>query len=103
MFFARVFVSIAFGSMLLLSAQAQHGVVLTPLDPAMVDDSWRSTNSPIAVIHFVNNTGRPVDIYWINANGDRVLYKAGLADGATYPQPTYLKHPWLVVASGNRR
>jgi len=41
-----------------------------------------------------------VDIYWIDFDGDRVLYREGLAAGATWTVSTFLTHPWLVVAAG---
>jgi hypothetical protein len=82
------------------AAPSQHGVTLSPLDPAMVDDSSRSISSGLAIIHFVNKSGGPVDIYWIDFSGRRVLYATSLAAGATFPPLTYLGHPWLVVRSG---
>ena len=84
------------------SAQTQSGIYLTPLDPALVEDSLRSANSTVAAtIRFVNQSGRAVDIYWINFQGERVLYKSVLPAEATFTQPTYLKHLWLVVQSGS--
>jgi len=80
---------------------AIHGATLRPLDPASVDDSGKSKNSNVgAIIDLVNRSGRPVDIYWIDFSGNRVLYSSGVADGATLRMPTYLTHPWLAVASG---
>lgn len=78
-----------------------HEVVLTPLDAATVDDALRSSNATTrASINFVNRSSSAVDIYWINYEGDRVLYHAGLAVGAAWKVGTFLTHPWLVVVSG---
>ena len=83
------------------SAQTRSGIYLTPLDPALADDSLRSANSTAAAtIQFVNQSGRAVDIYWINYQGERVAYKSVLSSGETFSQATYLKHIWLVVQSG---
>jgi TonB family protein len=83
------------------TAPSTAGAILTPLDPAAVDDTYVSTNSPTAaLIDFVNRSGRAVDIYWINYQGKRQLLTAGLAAGATFSEGTYLTHPWLVVVSG---
>ncbi len=77
------------------------GVNLTPLDPAMVDDRSRSLNHTTAVmIDFVNQSGRAVDIYWIDYQGNRRIFAKSIAAGATFAQGTFLTHPWLVVASG---
>ncbi len=47
-------------------------------------------------IAFQNESGVPVDIYWLDYEGDRVHY-ATLADGEGYVQPTWLTHPWVAV------
>ena len=66
----------------------------------MVDDAAHSGGSnTAAVIDFVNRSGRPVDIYWIDSGGRRVLYMKNLKAGATHHRNTYLTHPWLIVAS----
>ena len=78
-----------------------HGVVLTPLDAAMVDDALRSSNSATpALIDFVNQSSSAVDIYWINFQGERVLYATGHAVGATGQVHTFMTHPWLVILYG---
>jgi len=80
---------------------ARSGVILTPLDPATVDHTSRSGPSNMAAnIDFVNRSSSPVDIYWIDFNGNRSPLIAGLKLGATYREGTYLTHPWLIVASG---
>jgi len=82
------------------AAPAKPGVTLTPLDPVSVDDSLATVNGPGAAIDFINHSRRPVDIYWINYQGDRVLYRSGLAVGATWTITTGVNHLWLVVVSG---
>jgi serine/threonine-protein kinase len=83
------------------AAASSLGVNLTAMDPAMVDRTSRSlyTNTP-AMIEFVNQSSRAVDIYWISDGGSRVLFYPGLAAGGSFSQGTYLTHPFLVVASG---
>jgi hypothetical protein len=86
-----------------VSAQTSgaHGVTLKPLDAAMVDGVMRSSNGATrATIKFVNESGGAVDIYWINYDGQRVLYYAGVAANSTWVADTFLTHPWLVVVSG---
>ena len=83
------------------STAAHAGVILTPLDPAKVDDTSRSLNGNTpALIDFVNRSRSAVDIYWIDYGGDRRLITAGLAVGATRSEGTFLTHPFLVVVSG---
>jgi hypothetical protein len=75
--------------------------VLTPLDSVVVDTTLRSLNSDTeAIIRFVNVTDVPVDIYWIDFMGDRVLYLEALPPGGNLYQLTFLTHPWLAVVSG---
>jgi len=71
------------------------------LDPATADDDSRSSEySTAAPITFINRGSGPVDIYWIDYQGHRMLYRAGLAAGASWSTGTFLTHPWLVVATG---
>lgn len=77
------------------------GITLKALDPATVEGIARSTDHTTRVpINFINRSSSAVDIYWIDYDGNRVLYRASLAVGAGWQAGTYLTHPWLVVASG---
>ena len=79
---------------------AQAGVTLSPLDPQVVDQTAASvSSSQTATINFVNNAGVPVDLYWIDYSGNRVLY-ANILPGGSYLQATYMTHPWVLVESG---
>jgi hypothetical protein len=79
---------------------ASAGVILSPLDPATVDDTYASNSGAPALLDFVNRSGRAVDIYWIDYQGNRQLLSAGLPVGANWLERTFLTHPWLVVVSG---
>ncbi len=71
------------------------------LDPAAADDDSASiASSTPAPITFINRSSGPVDIYWIDYQGNRMLYRAGLTVGASWRTGTFLTHPWLVVAAG---
>jgi hypothetical protein len=84
-----------------LRAARAPGVMLTRIDPAIVDDVLQSYPVTVqAKIQFVNHSGSPVDIYWINFDGHRVLYAKNLAVNASWTAGTFLTHPWLIVASG---
>jgi TonB family protein len=85
------------------AAAPSAGAILTPLDPAKVDDTFASGSSSAstaALIEFVNRSSRAVDIYWIDSNGNRKRDYAGLAIGANWFERTFLTHAWLVVVSG---
>jgi len=72
------------------------------LDPATADDDSRSTEySTPAQITFINRSSGPVDVYWIDYQGHRMLKRAELAAGASWRTGTFLTHPWLVVAVGS--
>jgi hypothetical protein len=84
-----------------LQAARTPGVVLPRIDATTVDDSLQSYNSMVpARISFVNQSTSPVDIYWINYEGRRVLIQKQLPMNGTHTERTYLTHPFLVVASG---
>lgn len=53
-----------------------------------------------ATITFVNKSGQPVKVSWIDFNGGLQLYKT-LKNGESYVQDTYLDHPWLVTDAGD--
>jgi len=78
------------------------GIPLTLLDPAMIDRTARSLEHSTPVqINFINRSSSKVDIYWIDYEGNRRLYRPDLAVGATWTVGTYITHPWLVIASGS--
>jgi len=78
------------------------GLPLAMLDPVTVDDASRSLDHATrAPINFVNRSSAAVDIYWIDYDGNRVLFRPSLAAGASWRIGTFLTHPWLVVASGS--
>jgi hypothetical protein len=81
-----------------------NGAPVEAAGPALETDgqSLHSQNSRITTaITFVNKSGQPVRIYWLDFSGQRILYgKLGNEDGLT--QATYLTHPWLITdESGN--
>jgi hypothetical protein len=77
------------------------GAILTPLDAAAVDASRSSSATTLAQINFVNQSGSPVDIYWITYGGKRMLFSKGLPVGASWKVGTFVTHRWLVVVSGS--
>lgn len=48
-------------------------------------------------ITFVNSTADPVDVYWLNHDGDRELYHEGLAAGSSQEQETFVGDYWLAA------
>lgn len=53
----------------------------------------RASNN-ISLVLFVSRTHRPVDIYWLNYQGQRVKYTT-LNYGQTYFIDTFASHPWI--------
>jgi VHL beta domain len=45
---------------------------------------------------FVNRSDEPVKIYWLNFQGERVLYQY-LPPGGRHTQKTFMGHNWLVT------
>jgi len=77
----------------------------TPLRPQRVDANQEKSVKSLASeskaqIEFVNRSGQPVKVFWIDFDGRRKLYKA-LKRGESYDQQTYLNHPWEVTDAGD--
>jgi hypothetical protein len=49
-----------------------------------------------ATINFSNNTGRTINVVWIDYEGKRQTYKS-LKRGEVYEQQTFVGHPWLIT------
>lgn len=66
---------------------------LSPIKP----DELRSINADIPTkIIFVNGTGQPIRICWVDYQGNKQFY-ARLLPGQQYTQPTYVTHPWIAT------
>jgi uncharacterized protein YkwD len=66
---------------------------------ATLEGSIRSIESErVTSIRFQNLATFPVQIYWLDYEGKRVLYGT-LSPQQYYDQPTYVSHPWLVARS----
>jgi hypothetical protein len=64
--------------------------------------SARSVNSAQkAALEFQNRSGRPVDIFWLDYQGQRKRYKT-LNAGQSYTQSTFATHPWIAVDPSGR-
>ena len=63
--------------------------------------SLSGSNGPVPAstqtsINFVNNSGQPRKVIWLDYNGVRVLY-ARLSADQSFVQGTYLTHPWIIA------
>jgi serine-type D-Ala-D-Ala carboxypeptidase/endopeptidase len=61
---------------------------------------FRSATGKSTHVRFENRTSEALNIYWINYNGERVLYRT-LKPKKSYVQQTYTTHPWIVVNKRN--
>jgi hypothetical protein len=48
-------------------------------------------------IAFINRGDKPVKIYWLNFQGQRILYNPNLAPGGQHTQQTFVGHNWVVT------
>jgi hypothetical protein len=56
-----------------------------------------SISAPYLIqVDFVNNSGAPIDIFWINYACAEVQYANDLPNGATHMQGTFPSHPWII-------
>jgi hypothetical protein len=67
-----------------------------------LEPTLHSIEAPVPTsIQFTNKTSGPVNVYWINYQGQRVFYRGGqfppLAAGQSYVQGTFITHPWIVT------
>jgi len=65
------------------------------LEPSLRSIEAKTTTA--TSIQFMNNTAGPVNVYWIDYQGQRVLYLGGLGAGQSYVQGTFITHPWIVT------
>jgi CSLREA domain-containing protein len=49
-----------------------------------------------STILFVNESGRTVDLYWLDYEGQRVFYQT-IPAGESREQPTWITHPWVTI------
>ena len=76
-----------------MSAQAQTRWMQTCPSPGNI----RSVDSKTkAIVNFSNNTGKTINIVWLDYEGKRKTYKT-LNRGEVYEQQTFVGHPWLIV------
>lgn len=62
-----------------------------------LEDGLRSVESAQAsLVDFTNRSTEPVQVFWLDYGGERVLY-ADLMVDATYTQASFLTHPWVVT------
>lgn len=52
-------------------------------------------------VTFANSTGRTIQIYWIDFDGNWNYYRE-LKNGQDYQQPTYVGHAWVAVDMKDR-
>lgn len=77
-------------------APAAEAVKLHPPTPQPVSCNLRSTAGvETAWLTFANFSTRPVDIYWLNYEGQEVFYQH-LEPSQAHLQQTYLTHPWCI-------
>ena len=78
-----------------------HSSNLTRL-PCSLEPTLHSIEGTVPTsIQFANDTAGPVNVYWINYQGQRVFYRGGpftaLAAGQSYVQGTFITHPWIIT------
>jgi hypothetical protein len=73
----------------------------TSLDPSNESHLRSSSAKTRTTLRFVNRTGGPVDVYWLDYKGRRNLpTRVEPMDEKSFG--TYLSHPWLVTDSAGR-
>jgi hypothetical protein len=61
------------------------------------DNTIQSTSGIIETsIKFINKSGQPIKVYWLDYEGKRKLYAKVKAEDS-YIQQTYVTHPWLIT------
>ncbi len=78
----------------LSSVAATNFPSLPPLAPDHVLSLKSRGNTPTS-IKFINSSGHPVDVYWVDFVGHPIFYQHLVAAQA-YIQQTYVNHPWII-------
>ncbi|RUS89228.1 hypothetical protein EGW08_003038 [Elysia chlorotica] len=68
-----------------------------------MSDSETETDQPQKSLHydrpayitFINRTGSPIDIAWVDYHGNLVRYRRELGNGGICHQNTFFTHPWI--------
>lgn len=74
----------------------QASVILTPMDPVVINGLHSLNSNQTAAIEFVNQTSFAVDVFWKDFSGASVFYNT-LNAGQSYEQGTFITHPWLIT------
>lgn len=62
----------------------------------------RSTHGDVPTqIKIVNNSGKPIKIFWIDYDGNRKEYGV-FGDGEAFDQETFISHPWVVTDEADK-
>ena len=68
---------------------------LRPLAPDYVRSLKSQNSNTQTTVNFINQTDDPVDVYWVNYEGNLVFYQH-LAAGESWVVQTYVTHPWAI-------
>jgi uncharacterized protein (TIGR03437 family) len=91
----------ALGACLLLAFSPRlHAQVLQSSCADLSSLKSPSSSYPVT-LQFVNDTSGLISVYWIDFNGFQEFYMA-LAPGASFYQPTFSSHIWLVTDSAGQ-
>jgi hypothetical protein len=81
---------------------ARNTFVLIASLPVDQESTQRSQqSSSVSSIQFVNRSSRPVQLYWLDFQGQRKSYGI-MAPGTAHQQHTFSSHPWVVVDDANK-
>lgn len=86
------FAAFAVSAFLMIVAPAAIAQRLHPAELAGI----KSIIGAATKITFVNGSAQAIRIYWIDYNGNRVLYQT-LSPGEEYGLNTFLHHPWVIT------
>jgi hypothetical protein len=90
-------IAVAFVLLLAVGAgAATRASTAVPADACKITQPKSLEGKVTTSIRFVNKTPGAVRIFWLDYTGKRVFYKE-LAAGASYVQPTWKTHPWVVL------
>jgi len=89
-------------TLLLLLAPGSRLLAAGPVVPdAACQDEGKSKSlkgDTTAALTVINNSDEVVQTFWLDYNGDRVLYEQ-VAPHTSYVQKTWLTHPWVVASA----
>ncbi|MFN8671840.1 MAG: hypothetical protein U0457_07095 [Candidatus Sericytochromatia bacterium] len=66
------------------------------------EKTLKSSTGTSINLSFINNSGNAVKLYWLDFNGNRMIYNRNMLNTNTHKQQTFVTHPWVVTDANDK-